>query len=85
MIKLNITRAISHYNVNIRKPKQPDMTIETLASQVITNGRMTDKNKTLAMSMWKSGNYSIRHCTMEELERITKITGYPICKIISES
>ncbi len=85
MIKINVKKAITHYNREVRRKSQPDMTIQTLASQVIVDGRSNEQSKFLALTAWQSGDYSIRRCSVEDVERISILTGYPFCKVISQS
>lgn len=83
-MKIQINKAIYHYNLNVKKEGQKDLTIEALAEKVITSKRSLSSSKVKALQQWQSGNMYVKACTVEHLERISKITGYPICKLISK-
>lgn len=83
-MKIQINKAIYHYNLNVKKEGQKDLTIEALAEKVITSQRSLPSSKVKALQQWQLGNMAIKVCTVEHLERLSKITGYPVCKLISK-
>lgn len=85
MIKVNVRLAISHYNVNVRKDSQQEMNIDLLAYKVLEDTRSKPESKVKALSRWNEGDYSIRQCTILDIAKISEVTKYPICKLITQS
>ena len=80
---IQIKNAIAHYNLNVRREKQKEMTMDSLAEKVFPQTSISSVSKVTFLRHWQSGNMVSRICNVKHIEAIEKATGYPRCKLIS--